>query len=201
MRQLVRYPVKLIGASVLQPLTSQYGVLHHLYETQANGIVYTEPVVSSGQLIGIVSTLHTGKLAVIPATTLKNYLEDIAVLPYRGFPSLGIRYQSLVSSDLRHALGVTKEIGVRVVEVARRHSGANSLAEDDIITHIGQVAIDRQGYYRDPIWGDLPLGGLLNLYKPGDRLDVRVLRLGKPVKLRVLLIRHDSNRPIISYQR
>ena len=43
LRQLVNHFAKPIGAAVVQPRTSHYGLLLSLYETQAKGLSYTEP--------------------------------------------------------------------------------------------------------------------------------------------------------------
>ena len=140
-------------------------------------------------------------LAVIPARIIDRYLNDVDHLPYRGFPSLGVRYQSLVSLELRRVLSAVKAVGVRVVEVAKNHSSAAYLLPDDIIIEMGGFSIDRQGYYHHPRWGDLPLPGILNGYEPGEKLSIKVIRQGKQLSFDIPLVRHDSNHALIAYQR
>ncbi len=150
------------------------------------------PVIQEGKVVGVAFQGYSGDVAqntgyMIPAPVIKRFLADIADGRYDRYVDLALTTFPLYNPAARHALGLADDArGVMVSEVFGGGSSAGIVKPRDVI-----LAIDGHSVASD---GTLELDGsnvLLNeiverKFK-GDKVDLDVIRDGRPLKLTVPL--------------
>jgi S1-C subfamily serine protease len=145
--------------------------------------------VSNGKMIGIacsklVSAENIGYI--IPAEEIKIFLQDCADGKYDGqYVLRGISLQTTENDALRRRLGIPKETtGIMISRV--KNIDKNFLLKPfDIITHIGQNAVDNEGNVRINENLRLSASYLIPRLAKDNKVDMTVVRSGKSVKLSV----------------
>jgi 2-alkenal reductase len=113
----------------------------------------------------------------IPSNTVQAVAQKIIEDGYIARPYLGIRWQ-WIDPDLAGLYGLPVEWGVYVSRVMPGSPAeAGGLQEGDIITQIGDVALD----------GDTPYANALYYYAPGDTVTLTLQRGRQQVQLNVTL--------------
>src|SRR5262249_52858888 len=151
----------------------------------------SDVVVASGQVLGL-ATAKTGDTAsLIAAPLLRQFLADAARPSYRGFARAGVGWQELTNPALRESLGLAPdEGGVRLTRVLPHGPAAGTLQEGDVILEVGGVRLDPSGQFEHPLYGRQGFGLLFTEgRRPGDSLDLRVLRDGERKTIRLVLAR------------
>lgn len=84
---------------------------------------------------------------------------------------------------------LVKPVGVRVVETLEGYPARGVLEPGDLIVGVGGVSVSTLGEF----------SGALSRYKPGDTVELSVLRGGSAVKIQVRLASHPDNptRPML----
>ena len=150
------------------------------------------PVIQDGRVVGVAFQGYSGDVAqnvgyMIPTPVIHRFLADISDGRYDRYVDLAITTFPLYNPAARHALGLADDArGVMVSEVFGRGSSAGILQPRDVI-----LAIDGHSVASD---GTLELDGsnmLLNevverKFK-GDKVDLDIIRDGRPLKLTVPL--------------
>lgn len=131
------------------------------------------PAVSKGKMIGLVSSkiMKAENIGyIIPIEEVEMFLKDIADGTYDGQPQIqGVGMQTTENSALRSWLKLEKgQSGIMVDEVSSSDQEF-PLKPFDVITHIGDYALDNEGQVR--VSGDLRL--------PATYLVPRLARNGK----------------------
>jgi len=169
------------AAVVGLPISGRCNLLHlKLGQVDARHVVPSDVVGSGTQALGVVASSTGDEVLAFTSRTLVAFLAEARRPAYRGFPTLGIHWQSVTSPALRDELGLAPgEGGVRVVHVFPLGSGAGALVAGDVILTIAGKKIDGDGSYDDPDAGRAPFGSMLpDSHHPGDVVDVGVLRDG-----------------------
>jgi S1-C subfamily serine protease len=106
------------------------------------------PAVAEGKLVGVVfsrirNAQNIGYL--IPVEEIELFLEDVRDGRYDGKPQMYDSFQTVENDALRAKLGLPKGMGGLVVMEPYRKDPDYPLAEWDVITHIGEHAVDKEG--------------------------------------------------------
>jgi serine protease Do len=164
---------------------------------QIEGLIQTDAAINqgnsggplvnlAGQVIGINTLIvrNTGSGAVaeglgfaIPINTAQAVAAQITQKGYFARPYLGIRYQS-ITPDIATAYNLPAQWGAYITNVsANSPADQAGLQRGDIIVSIGSVTLDENHSYINTLF----------TYKPGDKVNLEVLRNGKKLKLPVTL--------------
>ena len=116
------------------------------------------PAVANGKIVGLVFSMipsanNIGYL--IPAEEIQMFLNDIADGKYEGKPKLLDNMQTVENKALRDKLGLDATTGGLMITSPYSEDEAYPLKAWDVITHIGDQAIDNQG--------DIPVGEELRM--------------------------------------
>ena len=124
---------------------------------------------------------------IIPNEEVELFLKDIADGRYDGKPTLFDDLQTLENPALRTYLKVDKSVRGMVVQRPSSASADYPLKEWDIITHIGDIAIDNQGMVK--VTDDLNVRFQYRVQQvaKNGRLPLTVVRDGKVLKIEVPL--------------
>jgi 2-alkenal reductase len=140
----------------------------------------------AGEVIGIntmiVRNTNNGDVAeglgfAIPIISAQAVAQQIIQKGYFARPFMGINFQPIVP-DIAATYNLPVQWGIYITNVAAGSpASAAGLHKDDIITKIGDVAIDESHSYLN----------ILFSYKPGDRVNVTYIRAGKEMQTQVTL--------------
>src|SRR5712691_8523361 len=180
--QMTRYPV-----DVGQFLTYRISISMQYRENS-----YTIPLVKNNKLAGLLLRYDPRAQLVdaIPAPIIIHFLKDAEKEPYEGFPAVGFSFFPTRDPQLRafaHQTG--KPAGVYVTRVEPNMPAAKAgMQVGDIVTAIGNSAIDQNGNYVDPLYGKIEFTNLLTAHAyTGDVVSFQIQRSGKPMQLNVTL--------------
>lgn len=106
------------------------------------------PAVADGKLLGLVfsgirSAENIGYL--IPAEEVVTFLDDVEDGKYDGKPRLFGRFQTVENEALRQRLHLSAEQGGMMITEPDSDAEDFPLKEFDVITHVGEFELDRQG--------------------------------------------------------
>jgi S1-C subfamily serine protease len=146
------------------------------------------PVIAGERMIGLAFANVTNAQSigyVIPNEEIELFLRDVADGTYDGKPLLHDSVQTLESPALRQYLKLDKSVEGAVVHRPYRTDAAWPLKEWDVITHIGEHAIDNQAMVK--------LGSSLRVrfqYRiqqvaKNGKVPMSIIRGGKPMKVEV----------------
>lgn len=163
-----------------------------------------EPVFANGALVGLTVSQKDQRSRAIPAEVLSAFLERArADGPLVGFPSLGISWQVNEDRAMARFLGQQGEPhGVLIRQVPWGASACGVLEPRDILLELDGHAIGPEGYYTHPQLGQVKFNHLLvEQYRPGDTVDVRVLRDGEELTLTVTLRTYPAGLDLVPARR
>lgn len=156
---------------------------------------WSEPVVSGGRLAGLNMTYNGQRqyAVIIPAAVIARFLEAVTPEGYLGLPHEGFASAPARVPALRNFLGLDPDGGgVYVTSVFPRGSAAGVLREGDVILSVGGRTLDADGYYEDQRWGRLDYRDIFTrLYRPGDRVELELVREGEPLAAEMVLKRWE----------
>ena len=149
--------------------------------TGVEGLGASEVVVADGTVVGLLTGRAGNAWSAIASPMLSRFIEDAGRGEWRGFPRGGFGWQNLTNPALRDSLGLTaEESGVRLVRVLPHGTAAGALRVGDVILEVAGVPIDPTGHYEHPLYGRMLFALLFSDgRRPGDTIDVRVLRDGE----------------------
>lgn len=180
--QMSKYPVEL----------GQFLTFRVSIPMQYRDNSYTVPIVKKNKLAGLLLRFdpRTQVLDAIPAPIIAHFLKGAEKPGYAGFPSAGFSFFPARDPQLRRFAGEADRAGgVYVTSVEPNGAAAKAgLQAGDIITAVGNTDIDENGNYVDPLYGKVEFTNLLTGRAfPGDTLQLKVLRAGKPMQLSLTL--------------
>jgi S1-C subfamily serine protease len=146
------------------------------------------PAVVDGQLIGVVfSRLPSADNIgyIIPMEEIDLFLKDIQDGRYDGKPVLDIDIQKLESDTLRTRFQLDKKTTGILVRKVHDHDLAQQLRAGDVITRIGDQAIDNAGMVH--VEGDrlIKFDYLVQRMTRDGRLPLAIVRDGRAVQLEI----------------
>ncbi len=113
----------------------------------------------------------------IPINTAQAVASQIIAKGYFAHPYIGITYQP-IAPDIANMYKLPVQWGAYVTNVASGSPASQAgIQEGDIITKVGDVAIDETHSYLNTLF----------TYKPGDTVTLTVIRNGKSTDLKVTL--------------
>ncbi len=140
----------------------------------------------AGEVIGIntlvVRNTNSGDVAeglgfAVPVNTARAVAEQIIQKGYFSRPFMGIRFQQ-VTPNIAAAYNLPVQWGVYVTEVSQGSpASAAGLQQGDIIFKIGDMTLDETHSYINALF----------TFKPGDQINLGVMRDGKQVDLTITL--------------
>ena len=140
----------------------------------------------AGEVVGVNTMIvrNSGSGAVaeglgfaIPINTAQAVASQIIQKGYFAHPYLGITYQP-IAPDIASMYNLPVQWGAYVTNVASGSPASQAgLQQGDIITKVGDIAIDQNHSYLNTLY----------TYKPGDSVSLSVNRNGKDVLLKVTL--------------
>lgn len=151
------------------------------------------PALSGGAMVG----LTFGQLGgaenvgyVIPNEEIDAYLEDVKDGRHDGKPRFEANFQALENEALRARLGLDR--ATRGIMATRQVDAAGSLREFDVLTHVGDQALDNEGNVRVDAGLRLPFTALIPRLSRDGALAVRLIREGKTLEVAVPLAVGDD---------
>ncbi len=140
----------------------------------------------AGQVVGvntlIVRSSGSGAVAeglgfAIPINTAQAVASQIIQKGYVSHPYMGIAYQP-IAPDIASTYNLPVQWGAYVTRVSASSPASQAgLQQGDIITKIGDIAIDENHSYLNTLYA----------YKPGDTVAVSVIRSGQTIQLQITL--------------
>ncbi len=143
---------------------------------------FTLPILRDGKLTGMLMRFdsRTQNVDVVPKPVIEHFLKAAEKKPYGGFPKAGINFATTRDPQLRRFAGLPQNIGggVYVTDVEEGSSAAKAgVKRGDVILEIDGMAIDQDGNYRDPVYGEISLINLISTkHYSGDRVALKIFR-------------------------
>jgi S1-C subfamily serine protease len=156
------------------------------------------PAFKGGRMVGIAFQAFSGAEAqstgyIVPISIIQRSLKDKESGDFQGAPSLGFFWQKMESPSLREYYKMKPgQTGILVTRIFFDSPGSHVLKEQDVILSIAGVKIANNGTvpYRD---GErLNFSYITSQYQMGQKLDLVVLRNGKPETLSLKLKPYDQ---------
>jgi len=146
------------------------------------------PAVVGGNMIGLAFahlTQAENISYIIPCEEIDLFLDKMVDGGYHGRPCLFAKLQALQNSTLRTFLNLDKSVHGAVVQQVGRVPAGNPLQKWDVITEIGDAAIDDEGMIRAPDGPRVAFTYLIDKLARDGKAPLTVLRAGKRLKLDV----------------
>jgi S1-C subfamily serine protease len=156
------------------------------------------PVFMDGQLVGIAFQSYKRKDLeksgyVVPITVIRNTFADLEDGKISGVPDLGVYWQKLENDALRGYLQLAPaHTGVRVSRVLDGSAAHRRLEIDDVIMAIDGTAIASDGSIPLREHDRVQFAHAISQRQVGDRVELAVLRRGKPMTVEVPLAPYVS---------
>lgn len=151
----------------------------------------SEVVVSDGKVLGLTTSKTADVLTAMASPVLAQFMDMVDKQPYLGFARHGFTWQRMLNPALRESSGLgPKEGGVLVNRVMPHGSAAGVLEPRDVILEIGGARIDSSGQVEHARYGRLLFHVLFtDGRRPGEELDVRIIRAGQRLSVKMPLKR------------
>ena len=158
---------------------------------------YTVPLVKNNKLAGLLLRYDSRSqlLDAIPAPIINHFLKEAESQKYRGFPFAGFSFFPTRDPELRAYAGEKgKSGGVYISNVEPGTPAMKAgMQVGDVVTSVGDHAIDQNGNYVDPLYGKIEFTNLLTAHAyAGDTVPFHIERNGKPMQLNVTLEHRDT---------
>jgi hypothetical protein len=161
-------------------------------DSEMQGIGWAEAVVQGNKLVALAAAKDNQTIASIPCSFINICLEDRKEAPYQGVGYFSFVWQTAENPDTLAYLGQEGEPrGVVVIEV-QTNKVASAIQRKDIILEVDGFAIDVQGDYNDPDYGNLLLEYLATRTKrAGDTVRIKIVRDHKEMVVDYVLPKVD----------
>ncbi len=165
------------------------------FEDRGGG--WSEPVFSDGKLIGLTMSYSSKKqyAIIIPVSIINRFLNAIHPTGYIGFPHQGFSGSGARAPALRKYLRMPPGSGGLYINTVYPNSSAEGvLQEGDVLLSVDGFAIDADGYYDNPLWGQLDYRDLFSRFHyPGETAEVKLLRDGEVARKKMRLKRWNRS--------
>jgi S1-C subfamily serine protease len=147
------------------------------------------PAIAGDKMIGLAFSKAGGDTQnigyIIPNEEVELFLKDIADGRYDGKPAMYDDLQTLENPALREFLKLDKSVEGMVVHRPEKADAAYPLKEWDVITRIGDIAIDNQGMIKLDRDLRVSFGYLIQKLAVDDKLPLTIVRGGKTLKIQL----------------
>jgi S1-C subfamily serine protease len=147
------------------------------------------PAIAGDKMIGLAFSKAGGDTQnigyIIPNEEVELFLKDIADGRYDGKPAMYDDLQTFENPALREYLKLDKSVEGMVVHRPDKTDASYPLKEWDVITHIGDIAIDNQGMIKLDRDLRVSFGYLIQKLAVDDKLPLTVVRAGKTLKIQL----------------
>ncbi len=152
-------------------------------DTEMSGIGWSETIIQDGKIVALSATREERSLTAIPSHFIKRCLDSRHTGPFPGLGYFAFVWQRGENPPLMDYLKLKGEPrGAVVSEVPSNMVPPGALKPRDVIMEIDGLAIDSQGDYRDPDYGNLSLENLAtHAHWAGQKVKMKVWRDGKEV--------------------
>ena len=175
-----------------------------LVNTDMQGGGWSEPVFEKDRFVGLSFSQDDQQARVMPVEVVASFLEMARQSgPYRGFGSLGFRWQVSQGEALNSYLKMNgAPQGVLITKTPRGGSACGILKPKDLLLSLDGHAIDADGYYRHPRYGQLRFTNISTEgHRAGDVLPAEVWRDGKRVRVDLKLRPAESEIDLVPDRR
>jgi S1-C subfamily serine protease len=154
------------------------------------------PAIVNDRIVGIATQSRNNAQNIgyiVPAPIISHFLTDIRAGHYHGFPSLGVRFQSLENPAQREKYGLSQDqTGALVVKILPGSPAENKLKIDDVVLTIDghTIANDISVEFRPREWTSLDY--YIQAHQIGDVVNLEVLRQGE-MKSQQLILDKTTN--------
>jgi S1-C subfamily serine protease len=156
------------------------------------------PALVEGRMIGLVYGQDENIGYVLANEEIDAFLEDVRDGRYDGKPRLLDRFQGLENEALRARLGLAADMEGIMVRKPGRDEDCYPVRQGDVLTRIGDHAIDHEGMVRVADNLRLPFPYLLPKLAHSGKVPVGVIREGRELSVDLPVVRGDQ-RLIRSY--
>ncbi len=124
---------------------------------------------------------------VIPAETIKIFLEESKKESYHGFGMIGFKAEKLIDPARRRFLSLPDDEtnGVYISSLRNIGTGAEELKVNDCIVAIDNHTINAYGKFKHPLYGELNYEYLITSKPIGEKINFEIYRNGKKQSLEV----------------
>jgi S1-C subfamily serine protease len=150
------------------------------------------PVMQNGKVVGVAFQGYSGDVAqnvgyMIPTPVIQRFLKDVKDGHYDRYVDLALTYRNLFNPASRHALGLEDETtGVQVCSFYSGGAADGFVKPGDVILKIDGHAVSSDGTI--PLENEaVPLDEVVERKFKGDKVQLNILREGKPMSLTVPL--------------
>jgi hypothetical protein len=153
------------------------------------------PAVVDGKMIGLAFahlTRSENISYIIPCEEIELFLKSMVDGSYHGRPIVWARVQGLQNPSLRSFLKVDNSVHGVVVQAASRIPADNPLQKWDIITHIGDAALDDEGMIKLEGGPRVGYNYLVDQVAKDGKAPMTVLRSGQRLQLQVPVMNNPN---------
>jgi S1-C subfamily serine protease len=150
------------------------------------------PVMQNGKVVGVAFQGYSGDVAqnvgyMIPTPVIQRFLKDVQDGHYDHYVDLALTYRNLFNPAARQALGLEDEnTGVQVCSVYSGGAADGILKPGDVILKIEGHTVSSDGTI--PLENEaVPLDEVVERKFKGDKVELEILRKGKPMSVTVQL--------------
>jgi S1-C subfamily serine protease len=150
------------------------------------------PVMQNGKVVGVAFQGYSGDVAqnvgyMIPTPVIQRFLKDVQDGHYDHYVDLALTYRNLFNPAARQALGLEDETtGVQVCSVYSGGATDGILKPGDVILKIDGHTVSSDGTI--PLENEaVPLDEVVERKFKGDKVELEILRKGKPMSVTVPL--------------
>jgi S1-C subfamily serine protease len=153
------------------------------------------PAIADGKIVGLVfsnipSVENTGYL--IPVEEIRMFLNDVADGTYDGKPKMMDFLQTVEHDSLRAKLQLGSDVGGLMVARPYLKDEDYPLKEWDVITHVGEHALDNQGAVEVQDSLRLSFHYLIPKLAVDDQVPLTIIRNGEPISVQLPLLRKPN---------
>lgn len=147
------------------------------------------PAIVNDRIVGIATQSRSNAQNIgyiVPAPIISHFLKDVKAGHYHGFPSLGVRFQSLENPAQREKFGLTQDqTGALVVKIFPGSPAENKLTDNDVVLKIDghTIANDVSVEFRPKEWTSLDY--YIQEHQVGDVVNVIILRQGEMKSIQI----------------
>jgi hypothetical protein len=164
-------------------------------DSEMQGTGWAEPVIRDGMLIGVTSSKNDRTASVIPSSFIKRCLD--ARKDWKGLGYFAFVWQPVENPATTDYLNLPGEPrGGLITETPTNE--VTELKRLDLILEVDGFAIDQQGDYKDPQYGNLNLEALSSRkHWAGEEVKMKVWRDGKAIDVKYRLPKVDYNTEVV----
>jgi PDZ domain len=163
-----------------------------------------DPVFLDDEVIGLTVSQSRQVVEILPAHTLRAYIDMATSGNYQGFATLtGFSFQYQNDPGMSAWLGQDgAPHGILIRKIRYNETGYNVLEPMDLLLSIDGHTIDSYGYYTHANYGQLDFRNIVTEgHGVGDRVWVKVLRNGQIRRLEMVLKGFPLKQRLIPYRR